>query len=233
MSLGTIFFLTGMITEVAGFGTSTLSMSLLPLLIPLNTAVPLVALISVIATGYVAYRLKVPKILDHLSPIFIGSIFGIPLGIVFFNLVGNRPLSILLGCFLIFASLLHLIGNQTASVINKIPNFLMGLIAGFFGSSININGPLIGVHTSSNEFSKEKNKDLITTYMFITGLFTVAGHTFMGNINQEVLFYLLFALPSLFAGLFLGKLVFKHVKIELLETIIYLFVFLAGIKLLF
>jgi uncharacterized protein len=109
---------------------------------------------------------------------------------------------------------------------------VVGLLAGVFGASLNVNGPLVGMYTAQNgQLSKHKSKDLITTYMFITGIFIVLGHYLAGRLIFEVWKYLVFALPGLWLGLYIGTKIFKKVNSALLRQIVYVFVLLSGVSL--
>lgn len=229
-----IFILSGIGAEVIGFGIAAISMAFLPLFLPLSTAVPLVAIISVVATGIVAYRTKEKGLTKLLAPLFLGSLFGIPLGMYLLNIVPERTILLFLGVILILSAGYSLIGKKIKLELTTLNGILLGFLTGAFGASINVNGPLVGMYFTTNEnISRLKNKDLITTYMFFTGIFVILGHYLAGRIDREVGLYSVFALPGLFFGLQLGRVIFNKIPKNVLKTIIYLFVLLAGIRLLF
>ncbi len=219
---------------MVGFGISAISMAFLPLLMPLQITIPLVAMISLVATGIVAFRTKTKNLTPLLMPLFIGSALGIPLGMHFLQIVAEDTLLWILGVVLVLTSTYSLIGKKNKVKFNWQTGALVGLLAGSFGASINVNGPLIGMYSTKNEkLSKHKNKDLITTYMFATGLFVVAGHYLAGRITEPVVRYFVIVLPALFIGLQIGKTIFEKVPAQLLKTVVYLFVLAAGLKLMF
>lgn len=225
------FFIAGLGAELIGFGISAVLMSLLPLILPLTITIPLVAVISVIATGIVAIKTKTRELSKYLIPLFIGSLIGIPLGIWFLGLVSKKALSVSLGTILIIYVIYNLISDKQELKLGKLDRFLLGITAGFFGASFNINGPLIGLSTLSNKsFSKHKNKDLVATYMSITGFFIVVGHVVSGRITTSILIYSLYALPFLIFGIWAGTKLYKKISLEGIKLIIYLLVSLAGIR---
>ena len=232
--LSVIFLLAGIGAEVVGFGISAISMSLLPLLLPVSSAIPVVAIISVIATGHVAYTTKAKNLSKYLIPLLIGSIVGIPIGMYLLQIVSEQFLLTFLGFLLVISGSYSLIGEQLKIKFSLFSGIVVGILTGIFGASVNVNGPLVGLYLTQNKkISKIKNKDIITTYMFITGLFVVLGHYLSGRINEEVLYHSLIALPSLFIGMGIGKVLFKRIPVKLLRVIIYTFVLLSGIKLIF
>ncbi len=228
---GCSFFIAGIGAELVGFGISAILMSLLPLILPLTISIPLVAVISVIATGIVAIKTKTYNLSQYLIPLFLGSIIGIPLGIWFLGSVSERILSVTLGITLVVYATYNIFSENKTFQLGKFARILIGLIAGFFGASFNINGPLIGLYSLSNtNFSKHENKDLVATYMSITGLFIIAGHSLSGRITTTVLTYTLYALPLLLLGMWAGTKLYKKISLDFIRWIIYFFVYFAGIK---
>jgi len=228
-----IFFLAGVVPELTGFGVATISMALLPFLLPLSIVIPLVAITSATATGIVALQTKTRNLLKYLRPLLIGSAFGVILGMVFLHLLNEKLLTTLLGIFLVLYALYGLFFKGHFLPKGKIVGTATGIVAGFFGASFNVHGPLVGLYSSSNDdLSKMEIRNLMATYMFFTGIFTIIGHTISGRISGDVLLYVLFALPFLLAGLMVGKAIFKKVRVIWVKRGIYLFVLAAGLALL-
>jgi len=228
--LALIFILAGIVPELTGFGVAIVSMALIPFILPLSITIPLVAIISMIATGMVAFQTKTKGILKYLQPLLLGSIIGVTLGMSLLHFINEQLLTILLGVFLITYSVYGLFFKGHFLPTGKITGTITGIVAGFLGSSFNVHGPLVGLYSSSNNgLSKLETKDLMATYMSITGAFTVIGHSLAGRISSNVLFYVLISIPFLFLGLEIGKIIFKKINIIWIKKGIYLFVLMAGI----
>jgi hypothetical protein len=152
---------------------------------------------------------------------------------LFLYFLDEQSLTTILGVFLIAYSLYGLVFKRHFLPKGKIVGTATGIVAGFFGASFNIHGPLVGLYSSSNDdLSKIEIKDLMATYMFFTGLLTIFGHTIAGRISSDVLLYALFALPFLFAGLMVGGVIFNKINIIWVRRGIYFFVLVGGIALL-
>ena len=229
-----ITFLAGITPELTGFGVATVTMALLPLIFPLSLAIPLVAIISATATGIVALQTKTRGNFKYLAPLLIGSAIGVILGMIFLKYIDVDILKMALGIFLTVYALYGLFFKGHFLPTGIISGTITGLIAGFFGASFNIHGPLVGIYSSSNgKFSKTEIKDLMATYMFFAGSFTIIGHTISGRVTAEVLSNVLFALPFLFIGMVVGTRIFKKIDIAKVKTGVYIFVLAAGMALLF
>jgi uncharacterized protein len=230
-----IFFLAGITPEIIGFGVATVSMSLILFFLPPEIAIPLVAMVSVFATGIIAVRIKTKGILKNVAPLVFGAVFGVFLGMFFLNVVNQDVLRIFIAFFLVGYAIYGLfIRKQVFLPQNKISGGVMGLIAGFFSASFNIHGPLVGIYHSADA-AKNPNvyKDTVATYMFIAGLFTVFGHLVNGRITLDILALLIYAVPAMICGLFVGNKLFNRLNGEMVKKIVYIFVLISGIALLF
>ncbi len=227
-------FAAGIGAELVGFGISAILMSFLPLILSLSTAIPLVAAISLVATGFVAWKTKTAGLGKHLGPLLLGSLIGIPLGLFFLQAIGEEPLALFLGGLLIVYVLFNFFWGGKSFLGNGwVGGLLMGALAGFFGASFNVNGPLVGMYSLGKPgLSKHENKDLITSYMFLTGLVIVTGHAFSGRISGEVVTYFFLSLPPLFLGLWVGQKLFTKISRLWVKRIIYGVIFLSGVLIL-
>ena len=232
--LALIFFLAGIVPELTGFGVATVSMSLVLFFLPPETAIPLIAIVSVIATGIIAVTIKTKGVLKRIAPLIAGSLIGVPLGMFFLNIVNWEILQIFISVFLIgYAGYGLLIKKIALLPQNKLSGGIIGAVAGFFSASFNIHGPLIGIYSSPGvEKSANTYKDMVASYMFVSGLFTVFGHLVSGRITEETLTPLIYIVPALVCGLYVGSKLFNRVKGDFIKKFVYIFVLIAGIALL-
>jgi len=229
-----VFFLAGIGAELTGFGVATISMALLPFALPLSIAIPLVAVVSVIATGMIALHTKARGLTKYLYPILIGSVIGIVLGMFFLQFINEETLTIILGIFFITYALYSLSFKRNFLPMGRITGTVTGLFAGFFGASFSVHGPIIGLYSSSNGYlSKVERRGLIATYMFFSGLLIVLGHTLSGRMTTEVLLFTLLAIPFLLMGLLVGKQLFNKISVLWIKRCISIFILAAGIAFLF
>ncbi|MEX2515165.1 MAG: sulfite exporter TauE/SafE family protein [Candidatus Paceibacterota bacterium] len=224
------FFAAGLVPELTGFGVATVTMPILSLLLPLSVAIPLVAIISMLVTGFIAYQTRAPGMYGRITALVVGTAIGVPLGMFFLEAIDEQTLSMVFGGFLIVYALYGLFARENKIPTNKTTGTAVGTLAGFFGATFNIHGPLVGLYAvSEKEASKQQIKGLIAMYMFISGVFTVIGHGIADRVTWEVLRYVLFSLPFLAAGMYVGSRWFTSLKSEWVVTGIYLFVLVAGI----
>ncbi len=227
------FFLAGAVPELTGFGVATVSMPILSLVMPLSVIIPLVAIISMAATGIVAWQGRTGGKYTKILALVLGSAVGVPLGMLFLHVISEQWLSLIFGMFLIAYALYGLLAHKHFLPRTKAVGGFVGLIAGFFGAVFNIHGPLVGLYEANDEDkTKQEIKGLTAAYMFISGIFTVTGHYISGRITPEVLYYTAFSFPFLAIGLAVGTMFSKQLSVDWIKKVIYIFVLCAGIALL-
>ena len=148
-----IFILSGLALELTGFGVATVSMSLLLLFLDPLLAIPLVAIAALVATGFLAWRIKEKNTWKRIKPLFIGVIFGVPLGVLMLSYINHDLLKLSIAIFFVIYSIYGLFFSKFKTAIfnkNKITSAIIGFLAGFFNSTVNIDGPLVALYESSD-----------------------------------------------------------------------------------
>ncbi|MDP3970089.1 MAG: sulfite exporter TauE/SafE family protein [bacterium] len=228
-----IFILSGLALELTGFGVATVSMSLLLLFLDPLLTIPLVAIAALVTTGFLAWRIKEKKTWKRIKPLFIGVIFGVPLGIIMLSHINHDLLKLSIAIFFVIYSIYGLFFSKFKTTLfnkNKITSAIIGFFAGFFNSTVNIDGPLVALYESSDiKKNTTGYKDAIATYMFFTGILTVSGHLLAGRITRELILLLPYVIPSLILGIFTGHKLFSKINGAALKKIIYYFVLFSGL----
>lgn len=162
----------------------------------------------------------------------LGSAVGVTFGMYMLPRVPDELLQSILGIFLVSYALYGFFGRQTI-MLSRIHGSIMGAVAGFFSAFFNIQGPLVGLYVSEQD-GKKKNevKGVISTYMFVTGIFTIIGHTLAGRMTADVLQLTLFLLPFLIIGLWIGTKVYAKTNVRQVWLGILVLVLIAGMGLL-
>jgi len=224
------FFAAGLVPELTGFGVATVTMPVLSLMLPFSIVIPLVAIISMLVTGFIAWQTQARGMYGRITALVVGTAIGVPLGMFFLEAINEKTLSLIFGVFLVVYALYGLLARESKISTNKTTGTVVGTLAGFFGATFNIHGPLVGLYAVSEKgVSKQQIKGLIAMYMFISGLFTVIGHGISDRITWEVLQYGLVSLPFLAAGMYVGSRWFSNLDGKWITKGIYLFVLVAGI----
>lgn len=230
------FFLAGMVPELTGFGVSMTLMVILSFLLPIKLTIPLVAVVSLLVTGIIFFQTRESFDWQRVRPLLIGAIPGVPLGLYFLTVSDESLIRTILAILLIFVAIYGLIMGGVKLPNNNWLGILIGWVSGFFGASFNINGPLLGLYSNNRWWQrwwrKDTTKNVVASYMFFVGIAVVIGHGLTGRLTDELFQYLVWSLPFLGLGMFVGGKLFDKLSRELLKKVVYLAVLVGGIVML-
>ncbi|MEG0497017.1 MAG: sulfite exporter TauE/SafE family protein [Carnobacterium sp.] len=232
-----IIFLGSLMRAVFGFGDSIVSMPLLALL-PINLATSIalvglggftVALLTVLS----GWRNVDRPVLGYLS---MGSLLGIPAGLLLVKFASNTLVTFILGIFLIIYGVYSLTKPEKLTVhlwLNK-PHWSLpfGFTAGMFGSAYNMNGVPIVIYGTMREWKPEVFRETLQAHFMISSSLIIIGQ-FMGGFWSKELFVLYgFSLPAIGLAILLGKFIYGRIPTHKFERYIFVLVILLGIMLL-
>src|SRR6266567_79447 len=89
------------ISTVTGFGTAILALPLCSLILGVHTAVPLVALMSMVSATYMTLRFHSHVQRRELSKILLWGAIGFPIGNIAYHYLPMRDLKLAAGVFII------------------------------------------------------------------------------------------------------------------------------------
>ncbi len=138
-----IIFIATLVWSAFGFGESLIAVPLLLFFIPLEIAVPLSVLISIVVAGVVVVQDKKGVYFYSAKWLIIYAAMGIPIGL-YLLIYGNEAfIKSILGVFIILYSMYSLLSKRTLKLKgdNKIGLFVCGFLFGVFGGAYGINGP--------------------------------------------------------------------------------------------
>lgn len=220
------------IQRVTGFGFGIFAMIFLSRIISVyGQANSLSGLLSFTSTLIVA--LSFAKKVDWKNLIFpcIGfAVISVP-SILLMKKLDNRALLIMLGVMLILLSIYMFFFS---SKIKIKPNPFTGLVAGggsgVLGGLFSMGGPPVVIYFMQSEGDdKEKYLATIQMYFLLSNIYGTAVKAINGFITKEVLILAAFGSVGMVAGIFIGKLIFKRLRADVLRRVVYCFMAVAGV----
>jgi uncharacterized membrane protein YfcA len=192
------------IRSAFGFGDALVAMPLLALVVGLKTATPLVALVA--STIGLAILLKNWRSVQIQSAwrLIVATIAGIPLGLLLLKGAYEGLLQILLAVILIGFAVFSLLKSRQIVIRGEKLAFGFGFVAGILGGAYNTNGPPVVIYGTLKGWNPATFRATLQGYFLPTSLFITAGHGSTGLWTGEVLRLYLYALPLVFASIFLG-----------------------------
>lgn len=220
------------IQRVTGFGFGIFAMIFLARIINVyGQANALSGLLSFTSTLIVA--LSYAKKVDWRNLIFpcIGfAVISVP-SILLMKKLDNSALLIMLGVALILLSIYMFFFSSKVKIK---PNPFTGLAAGGFsgvlGGIFSMGGPPVVIYFMQSEGEdKEKYLATIQMYFLLSNIYGTTVKAINGFITKEVLILAAFGTVGMIAGIFIGKLIFKKLRPDILRKVVYGFMAVAGV----
>lgn len=234
-----IVFLGSLMRAVFGFGDSIVSMPLLALLpINLSTSIALVGLggfTVAVLTVLSGWKNVDRPVLKQLS---IGTLVGIPVGLLLVKFAPNTAITYILGIFLIVYGMYSLVKNKIGQSkprlwLNKpVWSLPFGFAAGMFGSAYNMNGVPIVVYGTMREWKPEVFRETLQAHFLISSSLIIIGQFMGGFWSKELLVLYGFSLPAIGIAILLGKFIYGRIPTYKFERYVFILVILLGIMLL-
>lgn len=220
------------IQRVTGFGFGIFAMLFLTRIISVyGEANALSGLLSFTSTLIVA--LSHAKKVDWKNLLFpcIGfAVISVP-SILLMKKLDNRVLLIMLGVALILLS-----GYMFffSSKIKIKPSPFTGLAAGGFsgilGGIFSMGGPPVVIYFMQSEGDdKDRYLATIQMYFLLSNVYGTTVKAINGFITKDVLILAAFGTVGMIAGIFIGKLIFKKLRVDILRRVVYCFMAVAGV----
>lgn len=227
-----------LVRSVWGFGDGMLALPMLTLVIGLNQAAPLMALLSAVISVQLLH--EQPQLVDKpgIARLVFGALFGVPLGL--YVLIGlpvvwaHAVLGVLLTTFATWSlawrrrSPSPHADDKPAGLQGWWLDIGFGVLAGASSAAFDIAGPPMLIYAAARGWSADELRVNLQAVFLPLSLLTLGGHAIAGLWTREVVMLAVMALPIVVLGLYLGPRL--RAKIErAAEWIVYLLILAFGI----
>ncbi|GGW30785.1 sulfite exporter TauE/SafE family protein [Arenibacter certesii] len=202
-----ILFVATLVRSTFGFGESLVAVPLLIFFIPIEVAVPLSVLASVLIATVVVVQDRKQIHFKSAKWLTIFAFIGIPLGL-FLLIYGNENLvKSGLGILIILYSLYALLSKNNFKLRsdNKLWLFLCGFFSGVLGGAYGLNGPPIVMYGNMRNWSAKQFRATLQAYFLPASIFGMVGYWYQGLWNSTVTYYFLISIPIILPTIFLGR----------------------------
>jgi len=202
-----VSFVATLVRSTFGFGESLVAVPLFILFIPIDTAVPLSVLISILVALVVVIQDHSQIHFNSAKWLIIFAILGIPLGLLILIYGNEFWVKIALGLLIIFYALYAISGKNAVSLKtdSKLWLFICGFVSGVLGGAYGVNGPPLVVYGNMRNWSAKHFRATLQAYFLPASFIGAIGYFAKGLITLEVLTYFLISLPAVFPAIFLGR----------------------------
>lgn len=227
---GVVFI--GVFTQsLTGFGVALVTMALLPDLIGIRLASPLVALVSLTIEIVLLARYHHSVELRPVLRIAGASLVGVPLGIVSLRLLDENLVLGMLGLVVAGYALYALSGVRLPELKHPAWPYLAGLLGGFLGGAYNTSGPPVIIYGNCARWEPEQFKSNLQGYFLVSSLVVLGGHAFSRSLTPQVWQLYLRLLPVIGLAVVSGLLLDGRVSPQGFRKLVLVALVVMGIRL--
>jgi uncharacterized membrane protein YfcA len=207
LSVIAISFFATLVRSTFGFGESLVAVPLFVLFIPLNIAVPLSVLISILVAAIVVVQDHRQIHIQSAKWLILYAFLGIPIGLMILIYGNAYWVKIGLGALIIGYSVYTLLANgkRTLGHDSHAWLFACGFLSGILGGAYGLNGPPLVVYGNMRKWSPQHFRATLQAYFLPASLVGVAGYALKGLLDWDVFRYFIMCLPVVVPTVFLGR----------------------------
>lgn len=219
--------------SVAGFGSALVAMSILTPLLGIQIAVPLVALFTLVLEIVLLFYYREAFNIHAIWRVILGSIIGIPLGVLFLKQVDERITLPLLGLIIAGYAVYALLRFELPELRHPTLGYIFGFFAGMLGGAYNTSGPPVIIYGDCRRWTPAEFKSNLQGFFLVNSFLVALSHSVGGNLNQAVWRNFLFTLPAMGIGLLIGLSLDRHMNPSVFRNIVLGLLIILGVRLIF
>jgi len=230
-----IAFLATLVRSTFGFGESLVAVPLLILFLPMEVAVPVSVLMSILVALVVVIQDHRKIHFQSAKWLIIFAALGIPFGILTLLYGNELGVKIALGILIIAYALYGLIGKASLHLQNdhKYWLFICGFLSGVLGGAYGLNGPPLAIYGNMRRWSAPHFRATLQAYFLPASALGAIGYLTKGLITAQVLTYFAISLPAIFPAIFLGRYLNHRLEGEGFFRYVYMGLIFIGLLLIF
>jgi uncharacterized membrane protein YfcA len=214
-----VLLVAGFTQGATGFGFGLLAMCVLPLLMDVTEAVPLVSVFGLVVCLFILWRYRRHADPRKFLPVLAGEVVGTPFGVLFLTTVDSRIVTGVLGVILVIYGTLSLIAERRRPVgmqaspkpaLSRRWGPVAGLLGGLIGGAFNTGGPPVIVYALARRWSPSAFKANLQVVFVFNTIIQLCMFTASGLLTLETLRLNAIGLPVLLAGLAAGVILSRR-----------------------
>ena len=224
--LGTFF------RSTFGFGDALIAMPLLALVVPLDMARPLVALISTTVAAVIACRDWRSVHFASAWRLALSGVLGVPFGFLLIGWLDEDVVKMILAALVIGYAAYCLASRHALVLKTERTSPLFGLVSGLLCGAYNTGGPPLVIYGTARGWTAVQFRATLQGVFFPISLCIVGGHALVGTLSRQVLLFYLLSLPLMFVAIVLGRGLNKRIGDRQFLVYVYWLLIIIGIVLL-
>ncbi|EOP92137.1 hypothetical protein IGM_01750 [Bacillus cereus HuB4-4] len=225
-----IILVASILQASTGFGFSIMATPFLLMLFLPQEAIQINIILSLIISISLIWKIRMDVDFVLLKRFILGSIVGVPLGILIFISVNINTFKLAVSILLLLLTLLLICNVKVRSTQSR--DFIVGGLSGLLTTSIGMPGPPLLLYFTGTNTEKEKLRaTTLAFYLFIYFISLVTQILFTGT-NKTIWESSFYAIPIVFLGLFIGQIMFKWLNQRIFKIFTYILLSCTGMYLL-
>lgn len=202
-----ISFTATLVRSTVGFGESLIAVPLFMLFLPVETAVPLSVLISLIVALVVVVQDRKKIHLKSARWLILSALPGIPLGLLLLTYGSDSLVKMCLGILIVLYAAYSLWVKPVRHVSHDHKGWLLacGFLSGILGGAYGLNGPPLVVYGHLRRWSAKHFRATLQAYFLPASLAALIGYASKGLLTSHVLKNFFATLPVVLPAIFLGR----------------------------
>jgi len=228
-----VVFVATLVRSTFGFGEALVAVPLLAIVMPLQIAVPLCVLVSILVALIVVVQDHRVIHIDSAKWLIVFALLGIPLGLWLLVSADPRWVKVVLGGVIIAYSAYALVAKQSLHLEqdHRAWLFACGLLSGVPGGAYGLNGPPLVIYGNLRRWSAQHFRATLQAYFLVTSIIGLAGYTAKGLVSGVVLRDFALSLPAVIPAVFLGRHFNRKLRGAMFFTYVHVGLLMIGIVL--
>lgn len=216
--------------SLTGFGFALVMVPLLSLVWDVKSAVVTSTLLGTVTLLPLVFEARRHVHLAATATLLLGSLVGIPVGLLILEVADPESLKIFVGVVVIAASILYYRVREVRTMRSgAAPAAGVGVVSGVLGGSTAMGGPPAIFYLLGTERSVEVFRGTLLAFFLPNNLIRIGAFAGVGRVTPDVLRLSAIALPALFVGLFVGARLRQRVREETFRLLVLLVLILTSL----
>lgn len=231
--VGLVVFLAVFTQSLSGFGSALVAMALLPAIIDIRVATPLVAVVALVLEIVLVIRYHEALEIRAISRVVLAAVVGIPLGVYFLSKVDEKISLTILGLVITGYAIYALSGLKMPHLEKTFWAYLAGVLGGLLAGAYNTSGPPVILYADCRRWSPETFKSNLQGYFVVISVGVIASHALNGNLTSQVWSLFWWTTPFILVGLVAGLSLDRWLKPETFRKLVLWLLVVMGLRLIF
>ena len=231
--VGSVVFLAVFTQSLSGFGSALVAMALLPAIVGIRVATPLVALVALALELVLILRYHQSVEIHSIWRVVLATLIGTPLGAYFLSNVDERLSLTFLGTVIAGYAVYALLGLKMPNLDRPVWAYLAGLFGGLLGGAYNTSGPPVIIYADCRRWPPNVFKSNLQGYFIVSSVAIVASHVLNRNLTPQIWHLFWWMIPFIVVGLMAGLSLDRWLNPLMFRRLVLALLVVMGIRLMF